>query len=376
MYYPRTQQDNMERLLTPGKVIVLYGARQVGKTTLVKKIIEGVDEPCMYVTGEDIVVRDYLGSLSIEKLRDFVGTKRLLVVDEAQHIPRVGLNLKMLVDAVPDLRILATGSSSLQLAKDTGEPLAGRKYTLRLFPLSQAEISTLEPRHETAARLESRLIFGSYPEVVTSQDNELRTRYLRELVNSYLLKDILELEGIRHSDKLLRLLQLLAHQVGSEVSAAELGKVLGMSKNTVARYLDLLGKAFVLHPLGGFSRNLRKEIIRNSRYYFLDNGIRNALVNNFSPLALRDDVGKLWENYVLMERLKKHETKGPPVNVHFWRTYDRQELDLVEESGGRLSGFEFKWSRRRVRAPSAWTSAYPEASFDIVNRENYLDFIL
>jgi predicted AAA+ superfamily ATPase len=375
-YYPRNQQANLFRLLVPGKVVVLYGPRQVGKTTLARRIVENLQEPHLFVTGEDVVVREYLGSRSLVKLREFVGHKRLLVVDEAQHIPEIGLNLKMLIDAMPDLRILATGSSSFRIAHDAGEPLTGRQYTIRLLPLSQAEISRLEPRHETVARLESRLLYGSYPEVVTAEDSDLRVRYLRELVNSYLLKDILALDGLRHSDKVFRLLQLLAHQIGKEVSLSELGSQLGLNKKTVERYLDLLQKVFVLYRLTGLSRNLRQEIVRHARYYFLDVGMRNALINNFAPLSLRNDVGALWENYVFMERIKAHELIGEPVGVWFWRTYDRQEIDLVEERGGHLHGFEIKWSPGKGRRPLAWAAAYPEASFTVIHRDNYLDHVL
>lgn len=376
MYFPRTLRSEMERLLRPGKVLILYGPRQVGKTTLVRRLLDETQEPSLYVTGEDVVVREYLGSRSLVKLREFVGRNRLLVIDEAQYVPEIGLNLKMLVDSVPDLRIIATGSSSFALARDTGEPLTGRAYTLRLLPLSQAEISPHEPAHETRARLETRLLHGSYPEVVTTEDLGLRERYLLELVQSYLLKDILELEGIRYSDKLLRLLRLLAHQVGSEVSASELGRSLGMSKNTVDRYLDLLEKVFILHRVTGFSQNLRKEITRNPRYYFTDNGIRNALVNNFNPLSLRDDVGALWENYVVLERLKRNEALGVQLSGHFWRTYDRQEIDLVEEQAGTLHGYEIKWNPKKGRRPGGWAAAYPDAGFTVIHRDNYLDHIL
>jgi len=374
-HYHRSQRDILDRLLLPGKVVVLYGPRRVGKTTLVRKLLEETSEPSLYVTGEDLAGRDYLGSRNLIKLIEFVGRKRLVVVDEAQYIPEIGLNLKMIVDAIPDIRIIATGSSSFQLARDVGEPLTGRKFTLRLLPLSQAELSQHEPTHEIRARLESRLIYGSYPEVVNLPDNELRARYLRELVQSYLFKDILELEGIRYSDKMTRLLQLLAHQIGSEVSTSKLGRTLGMSKNTVDRYLDLLEKVFVLYRLPGFSRNLRKEISRNSRYYFVDVGIRNALVNNFNPLSLRNDTGMLWENYILLERLKFHEARSMSVNRYFWRTYDRQEIDLVEEQGGHLQGFEIKWGSGKGRCPAGWRKAYPDASFTVLHRDNYLEYI-
>ncbi|MDY6987625.1 MAG: ATP-binding protein [Thermodesulfobacteriota bacterium] len=374
-YVPQKHLANLRNLVAPGKVVVIYGPRQVGKTTLVKKYVEDLHERLLFVDGDDIVVKEYLQSQSIQKLRDFVGDHSLLVVDEAQHIDKIGLNLKLITDHLPDVKVIATGSSSFDLAKDVGEPLTGRKFVLTLFPLAQMEISTMEDRHETEANRESRLIYGSYPEVVIRQDNRARQEYLREIVGSYLFKDILALEGIRYANKLVRLLQLLAFQIGKEVSLNELGTQLAMSKNTVERYLDLLEKVFVIYRLSGFSRNLRKEVTKSHRFYFLDNGIRNALVQNFNPLALRNDVGELWENYVMAERVKKREYLRQASNAYFWRTYDKQEIDLVEEREGRLFGYEMKWNTTPKKAPKAWQASYPEAGFQVVHRENYLEFI-
>ncbi|EFK07170.1 conserved hypothetical protein [delta proteobacterium NaphS2] len=287
MYIPQKQLSNLKKAVSPGKVVVIYGARRTGKTTLLKKFLESTDEKFLFVNGDDIVVRQYLESQSTEKLRDFVGNHALLLVDEAQYVRQIGLNLKIIVDNNPSIRVIATGSSSFELAKDIGEPLTGRKKVLKLFPLAQMEISQIEKPHETKANLESRIIYGAYPEVVLQRSNRDREEYLRELLSSYLFKDILQLEGIRHANKLERLIQLLAFQIGKEVSFAELGRQLGMSKNTVERYLDLLEKTFVVYQRSGFSRNLCKEISKNQRYFFHDNGIRNALVNNFNPLTIR-----------------------------------------------------------------------------------------
>lgn len=375
MYIPQRQLVNLKEAVKPGRVVVLYGARRVGKTTLVKKYMESEGEEALFVNGDDIVVREYLESQSTEKLRDFVGNHSLLIVDEAQYIRRVGLNLKIIVDHIPALRVIATGSSSFDLAKDVGEPLTGRKRVLSLLPLSQMELSQIEKPHETRANLEARLVFGSYPEVVLIRSNHEREDYLREILSSYLFKDILQLEGVRYADKLQRLLQLLAFQIGNEVSLAELGRQLGMSKNTIERYLDLLEKVFVLYRRSGFSRNLRKEITKSHRYYFYDNGIRNALINNFNPLAIRDDIGAMWENYVVTERLKRNEYLRRHVNSYFWRTYDKKEIDLVEEEKGGLAGFEVKWGVGPVAPPKDWTKAYPRASFKAINRENYLKYI-
>jgi predicted AAA+ superfamily ATPase len=321
-------------------------------------------------------VRSYLESQSIEKLRAFVGDHALLAIDEAQYVNRIGLNLKLLVDHVPDLMIVATGSSAFGLARDTGAPLAGRQFTLRLHPLSQMEISSIEKPHESAANLEMRPMYGSYPEVVLTKDIQRRELLLRELVSSYLFKDIFQLEGIRKPDKITRLVQLLAFQIGNEVSITELGTQLGMSKNTVDHYLNLLEKSFVIHHLSGFSRNLRKEITKSRRYYFWDTGIRNAVINNFNPLDLRNDAGMLWENYIISERRKRNEYTGRFVDSYFWRTYDRKEIDLVEEHAGELHGYEIKWGDKPAFAPKDWSRSYPGAGFEVINRNNYLSFIM
>jgi len=375
VYVPQRQLANLKAALKPGKVVVVYGARRVGKTTLLKKFLESTDEHVLLVNGEDIVVRQYLESQSTEKLLDFVGNHSLLLVDEAQYVRQIGLNLKIIVDNLPRIRVIATGSSSFDLAKDIGEPLTGRKSVLRLLPLAQMEIAEIEKRHQTKANLEARLVYGSYPEVVLMRSNTDREDYLRELVSSYLFKDILQLEGIRHADKLERLTQLLAFQIGKEVSLTELGSQLAMSKNTVERYLDLLEKVFVIYKRNGFNRNLRKEISKNHRYYFYDNGIRNALINNFNLLDIRNDIGAIWENYVVTERMKRHEYLRQSINAYFWRTYDNKEIDLVEEQQGKLSGFEVKWKQVLRTPPKDWTAAYPNADFQVIHQDNYLEFI-
>ena len=375
LYIPQAQLTRLAHLVTPGKVVVVYGPRRVGKTTLIKRYIREHDPDALLVTGEDIVVREYLESQSLAKLTSFVGRRRTLIIDEAQHIKEIGLNLKLMADHVEDLQIIATGSSSFDLARQTGEPLTGRKYTLLLLPLAQLELQETESAHQTRAHLEQRLIYGSYPEVVLMNSNEDRQLYIKELIDSYLFRDILQLEGIRNADRLTRLLQLVAFQIGHEVSTSELGTQLGMSANTVDRYLDLLEKSYILYSRRGFSRNLRKEITKSRRYYFYDNGIRNGLINNFNPLAMRDDAGELWESYILVERLKHNLYNGHLAESYFWRTYDRQEIDLVEEWGGQLLATEMKWTARLHRAPGAWRRAYPESLFQVVHPENYLGFI-
>ena len=375
-YIPQAQLGRLAAATSPGRVVVIYGPRRVGKTTLIRRYVRECAPDALLVTGEDITVREFLESQSLAKLRAFVGDRRTLVVDEAQHVRRIGLNLKLLADHVEDLAIVATGSSSFDLAAQTGEPLTGRKTTLLLLPLAKLELLPTESAHEGAGNLEARLIYGSYPEVVLMDSNEERESYLRELISAYLFKDILQLEGVRHPDKLLRLLQLVAFQVGRDVSVSELCSGLGMNRNTVDRYLDLLQKAYVLYSRSGFSRNLRKEMTKNRRYYFYDNGIRNGVVSNFNALALRDDVGALWENYVLTERLKYNLYTGRWAESYFWRTYDRQEIDLVEERQGALHGVEAKWAKgAKARAPGGWRRTYPDSTFQVVHPGNYLGFV-
>ncbi len=377
MYISQKQLEVLKKSVSPEKVIVVYGPRRCGKTTLLEKFLETTKEKYLFVTGEDIFVREQLTSQSVEKLKNFVGESKLLIIDEAQKIENIGLNLKLIVDHLKEVKVIATGSSSFDLAKNLGEPLTGRKFTLKLFPLAQMEIAQTEQKHETKANLESRLIYGAYPEVVISSANQIREKYLKEIVGSYLYKDILELDGIRHSDKLIRLLQLLAFQIGKDISYSELGTQLSISKNTVERYLDLLEKSFVIFKLTGFSRNLRKEITKSPRYFFYDIGIRNALINNFNPIAMRDDIGMLWENYIIIERIKKQEYLQISANNFFWRTYDQKEIDLVEEREGKLFGYECKWSeKKKIKPPKDWLKTYPQASFEVVSQDNYLDFII
>lgn len=376
MYIRQKQLDQLKKWLKPGKVFVIYGPRRCGKTTLIQHFLAEHKEPHLFVSGEDSTIRAPLSSESIEQLRQFVGKYRLLIIDEAQKIPQIGINLKLIIDHIPNITVIATGSASFDLANQLGEPLVGRKYTLQLFPLAQLEIAQVEHSSQTVARREERLLFGSYPEVVVADSNEERKRYLSELVSSSLYKDILELDGIRHSKRLLDLLQLLAFQIGKEVSLSELGQQLTMSKHTVERYLDLLEKVFVIFRVGGFSRNLRKEISKSARYYFYDLGVRNAVIDNFNPLLLRNDVGMLWENYLIVERLKRQAYIGPHCHNYFWRTYDQQEIDWVEEHGGKLYGYEMKWQSRKLpKAPKIWLSTYQNASYQVVNQGNYLEFI-
>ncbi|PCI95521.1 AAA family ATPase [Candidatus Aerophobetes bacterium] len=373
MYIPQYHLDKL-RSLSSKKVTIIFGPRRVGKTTLIKKFLED-QQDYLFVTGEDMIVQKQLSGLSLEKLKNFIGNKKLLVIDEAQYIPQIGMTLKLIIDHIDNVRVIATGSSTFDLAKQVGEPLTGRQYIIRMFPISQIELNKVEDTVQTESLLESRLIYGSYPEVITDRDREVRKEYLRELVSSYLFKDILAFDGIKKSKKMLDLLTLIAFQIGKEVSHSELATQLSLNKGTIERYLDLLEQVFVLVNIRGFSRNLRKEVTKMSRYYFYDNGIRNALINNFNTLSYRNDVGMLWENYIVMERIKKQHFHSIHSNNYFWRTYDQKELDWLEEREGKLFGYEFKWNHTKAKAPKLWLDTYPNASFECINKANYLEFI-
>lgn len=374
----RFVKNSLKNSLIPNKVLILYGARRVGKTALIKNLLEGFSAPdYLLLNGEDRDTVRLLENQSIAHYKRLLSGKSLLVIDEAQHIKGIGQKLKLMVDEIPGLRILATGSSLFDLSNQLGEPLVGRKYTMHLFPLAQMELQSHEDLLQTTTNLEERLIFGSYPELWQLSSLKLKQKYLQELVDSYLLKDILAYEGIRKADKIHDLLRLLAFQLGKEVSTHELANNLtGISRNTIEQYLDLLTKVFVIYPVSTYSNNLRKEVRKSKRWYFYDNGIRNAIIRNFNLMAFRNDVGGLWENYLTAERIKYQHYTEMEVSNYFWRTYDQQELDWVEEKEGNLYGYEFKWNeKRRVKPPIAWSKAYPQASFEVINPTNYLDWI-
>jgi uncharacterized protein len=377
-YYKRAVLQEFHKKVLPNKVLILLGARRVGKTDLIKNYLSEIPKSdYLQLNGEDIQDANLLKERSVNNYKRLLANVNLLVIDEAQNIPNIGMILKLIVDTIDGIKIIATGSSVFDLSNNLGEPLVGRKNTMYLFPLSQIEFSEQENYKQTVENLEQRLLFGSYPELEQYADWEDKKAYINEIINSYLLKDILVFEGIKHSDKVYDLLRLIAFQIGQEVSLLELATQLQMSKNTVANYLDLLSKVFVLFKVEGFSRNLRKEIVKSSRWYFYDNGIRNGIINNFSTIQNRNDVGGLWENYLASERIKKQHYKKMQTNNYFWRTYDQQELDWLEEIDNNLAGFEFKWNENRiVKIPTAFAKTYPEASFEVINKENYLDFIM
>ena len=374
----RAVLKQFETKVLPNKVLLVLGARRVGKTELIKKYLENIPtEDFLHLNGEDILDANLLKERSVSNYKRLLKNIKLLVIDEAQHIPEIGLVLKLIVDSIEGIKVIATGSSVFDLSNTLGEPLVGRKNTIYLFPLAQIEFSATENYKQTTENLEKRLLFGGYPELEQYEDWTEKTEYLFEIINSYLLKDILVFDGIKNSDKIFALLRLIAFQVGKEVSLQELGSQLQISKNTVEKYLDLLSKVFIIFKVEGFSRNLRKEITKSSRWYFYDNGIRNGIVNNFNRLENRTDIGDLWGNYLASERIKKQNYQKIKTTNYFWRTYDQQELDWLEERAETLAGFEFKWNeRKKSKIPIAFSKAYPEATFEVINKQNYLDFIV
>lgn len=367
--------DDLQKFIHPNKVLVIFGSRQVGKTSLVKHYLSQGKHRARFETGDNLDTSVILSSMDFARLKEYVAGYDMLVVDEAQRIPNVGISLKLLVDQLPGLQIIATGSSSFELAGQVGEPLTGRKLTLTLYPISQLELSRTENHYDLKQQKDKFLIYGSYPEIVTANSDALKQQLIVEMAHSYLLKDVLELERVKSPKVLLDLLKLLAFQVGNLVSHNELAQVLGIDSKTVARYLDLLEKSFVIYQLRGFSRNLRKEISKKSKYYFYDTGIRNAIIANFNAPNLRDDMGALWENWLIIERIKRQSYLNIPTNFYFWRTWDQQEIDLVEERGGEIHGYEFKWGEKaKAKKPADWSATYPQASFTVINQTNYFDF--
>lgn len=366
---------HLESYLRPDKVLILYGPRQVGKTTLLKHFLSEHRPDARYRTGDDLVFANDVGSCDLRLLRSMVEPESLFAIDEAQKIPEIGRALKLIVDNIPGVTVIVTGSSSFDLTQHTGEALTGRKTVCMLYPISLLELLYSSTPYDLNRRLPELLVYGMYPEVVSLTTAMEKSERLREIAHSYLLKDILMFESVKSSRILLDLLRLVAFQIGSELSTTEISRSLGIDKNTVSRYLDLLVKSFVLVRLGGFSRNLRKEISKMHKYYFMDVGIRNALIANLNPLNLRDDVGRLWENFMIIERIKKNSYARTPVNYYFWRTYDQKEIDLIEESGGTLHGWEFKWSSGSTKAPRDWLEAYPNGTFDVVTPDSCMDFV-
>lgn len=365
--------ETKEDYLKIGKVNLLYGPRRVGKTVLISRLLEN-KQKVFLGEGDDIQLRRILSSNHKTRILSAFEGYEYIFIDEAQRITDIGWGLKILIDNLPDTTIIASGSSSFELSSQVGSPLTGRSYTNMLFPVSILEMKQQFGGMYIIQNIENYMVFGMYPEVLKAKNNKDKISYLTELRNSYLLKDILELGNIRNADKMFDLLRLIAYQIGNEVSLSELGNSLGIAKQTVARYLELLEKTFVIKKISGFSRNLRKEVTKSNRYYFRDNGIRNAIINNFNPVSERNDTGMLWENFMVNERLKKQHYKQIYSNNYFWRTYDQKEVDFVEERNGQLYGYEFKMSSKKNKIQKEWLRTYQNASFEIVNNENFLEF--
>jgi len=365
-----------ERLQKGDKVVILYGPRQVGKTTLARAVIADIEGRKLEINADQSQFNEALSSRNLTKLRQLTDGYDILFLDEAQRIPEIGLNLKILHDELPGLKVLVTGSSSFDLADKIREPLTGRTWSHTLFPIAVCELANDLNRFELDTLLEDLLVFGAYPAIFSHTNRLDKIEYLQEVARSYLFKDILEMGGIKFAPKLRDLVRLLAYRIGQEVSVNELSNALKTSRGTIDGYIDLLEKSFVVFRVSGYSRNMRKEVTRHHKIYFYDLGIRNAMIENFLPLASRNDGGQIWENFLLLERMKSRAYLRQRANTYFWRTTTGAELDLVEEANDQLYGFEFKFSHKTVNAPKSFIETYPNSSFKTINRDNYLDFLL
>lgn len=331
------------------------------------------DKKILMVEGDNLDVAEILSSQRLSVLRRFTAGYDYLFIDEAQKIPNIGNNLKLIADTISGIIVFVTGSSAFELRNQIGEPLTGRSRFFYLYPIAQIELD--ESYLQARENLETRLIWGSYPQVITAETDNQRRDILESIKNGVLLRDILELDNIKDSLFILNLLRLLAFQIGNDVSVNELATGLGVNKNTIGRYLELLEKCYIIFTLQAFSLNLRKEIAKSRRYYFWDNGIRNSLISNFNRIPIRDDTGRLWENYCIAERLKRNHYLSHSSNYYFWRTYDQKEIDFIEESSGELAGFEFKWTEKKIKPPQEFLNTYDHSSFRVIHNLNYLEFI-
>lgn len=368
---------NLEKAIvekfTDNRVLIVYGPRQAGKTTLIKKIIRNLDTEYIWWNGDESDIRKLLESITSTQLQALIGAKKLLVIDEAQRIKDIGIILKLIHDNLQGVKVIASGSSSFELANRINEPMTGRKWEFHLYPFSFEELSQANGPLEEKRLLEHRVIYGSYPTVVNNPGDE--KEILRELSSSYLYKDLLTWEAIQKPEKLERLIQAIAFQIGSEVSYNELAQICGLDNETTEKYINLLEKAFIIFRLSSFSRNLRNELKKKRKIYFYDNGIRNSVINNFSPISIRNDTGHLWENFLISERMKYLSYNRLLVNSYFWRTHARQEIDYLEEKEGKIFAYEIKWSDKKVSFPKAFLEAYPENETKIINKLNFEEFI-
>ncbi|MDR0620211.1 MAG: ATP-binding protein [Bacteroidales bacterium] len=370
----RDIQNILENRFFDSKVIIVTGPRQVGKTTLLRQIAEKQKKEPLFLNCDDPEVRQMLTGINSKTIQSLFGNQKMIMIDEAQRVSNIGLILKLMVDNLKDVQIIVTGSSSFDLSNKMNEPLTGRKYTYCLYPFSVRELVKDTNMMSQIQMLEQRLLFGSYPDVVNNPGRE--REILLNIAESYLFKDILSASGLRKPAVLEKLVIALALQVGSEVSYSELANTVGVNMETVERYIDLLEKCFVVFRLSAFSRNLRSEIKKSRKIYFYDNGIRNAMLSNFQPLSLRQDVGALWENFIISERIKRNQYDNNYAKIYFWRTFQQQEIDYIEDKDGTLSAFEIKWNeKKRSRLPMSFAATYPQHTFNVINRENYMDFV-
>lgn len=367
-------QSNIQSLLGGGKAIVIMGARQVGKSTLLRQML-GERQDVIWMNGDDLDIQELFSNMTSTRIRAILGSKRILVIDEAQRISDIGLRLKLITDQVPDVQVIATGSSSFELASKVNEPLTGRKREFRMYPLTFGEMVQHTQFLDEVRMIPHRMVYGYYPEVVCTPGDE--RAILKELSDSYLYKDILSLDSINKPDKLVRLLKALALQIGSQVSYNEIGTLIGLDSKTVERYVDILEKSFIVFRLGTFSRNLRNELKASRKIYFWDLGIRNAVIGNLAQIENRTDAGELWENFVIAERMKRNAYKGSFAQSYFWRTRQQHEIDYLEEEDGILYAFEFKWNLRKanVKCPESFKTAYPEALYKVITPENIEEFL-
>lgn len=369
------EKDITNSIINLNKVIIIYGARRVGKTTLTEHILKELNYKTLYINGDETQYRDILSSGSFSKLNSLTHGYELIFIDEAQRIKDIGINLKILIDKSPDLKIVVTGSSSFEIANNISESLAGRDWVYNLYPISFLELSQNMNVFFLNDQLEERLIFGSYPEIFAKQNTIDKIIYLKQLSEAVLYKDILDLQSIKHHEKIHDLLKLLSFQVGSEVSINELSNQLSIDNDTVSRYIDLLEKSFIIFRLQGYSNNLRKEVRQKDKIYFYDNGIRNAIIDNFKFIKDRDDIGKLWENFIISERIKLLSYKKRFSSKYFLRTYTKVEIDYIEDYEGKLNAYEIKWGNKIVKAPRYWRENYKGSKFFLINKDTYIDFI-
>ncbi len=371
----RLLEKNIINRLKDQKAIILFGPRQVGKSTLMELMQDQFEKPVIHWNGDQSDIRNILQNPTSDFLKTLIGNAKTLIIDEAQRIENIGIVIKLITDQIKDVKVIATGSSSFDLANKIHEPLTGRKWEYQLFPISFEEMVAKNGFLEERRLLEHRLIFGYYPEIVNNPSDEIER--LKNLTESYLYKDVLQWENIQKPEKLEKLLTALALQMGNEVSYNELSQLIGIDNLTVEKYINLLEQSFIIFKLNGFNRNLRNELKKGKKLYFYDNGIRNAILNNFNPLNLRDDVGKLWENFLISERMKTNSYHLKNHKSYFWRTHAQQEIDFIEESDGKLSAYEFKWNeRKKAKIPKNFSETYSPIIEKIITKDNFHEFVI